>query len=162
MSIAASNCVPNFAYRRSLVAADLRRLQDPAAIFEGEHVDSDGVTAYIYTVAGWLDGVNVATMDGGCTVSGEAMLIHADSREHADILAGLGLQDTIDSLNSEAERYIDAQAALARLSAVNPLRRLEVAAKPDADKSDEFESDIAKVRPLVGDDIVLTVGGVTH
>lgn len=160
--IAAANCVPNFAYRQDLKAEDLRRLQEPACIFEAEHTDSDGVVAYIYTVAGWLDGRNVATLQGGCTVAGETMLIHADSREHADLLAGLGLQDTIDALNAEEARYIDAHAALARLHQINDVRRLEVAAKPDSDKSDDFEQDMAKVRPLVGDDIILTVGHVEH
>ena len=32
------------------------------------------------------------------------------------------------------------------------------AAKPDADKSDAFVADQAAIRPLIGDDIVLTVG----
>jgi hypothetical protein len=152
----------DFTHRRSIDAADLKRLVDPAVIFEGTHVDEDGAVAYLYTVAGVLDGTNIFTRAGGCTVGGDAMLIHADSREHADLLAGMGLEDTINALHTEDERYIDAQAALARLATLNPVQRLELATKPAADKSDAFVNDVDAIRPLIGDDIVLASGGVKH
>lgn len=158
--IAAQNCVPDFAHRRNITAEDLKRLQEPAVIFEHEGRDSDGVAYYLYTVAGWLDGVNVATRQGGATVGGEVIVIHADSREDADLLAGMGLQDTIDALGSEDQRYLEALIARERLKSVGPVERLEQASKPDSDKSDAFVEDVEKLRPLVGDDIVLAAGRV--
>lgn len=158
--ISAANIAPNLLTRRSLVAEDLLRLQEPAVIFEWDSRDSDGVPYYVYTVAGWLNGRNVATMEGGCTVGGQAIIVHADSREHADALAGLGLQDTIEGLRGEASRLKDAQAALARLQSVAPLERMDAATKPNSDKSDAFVDDVDAIRPLIGDDIVLSAGGV--
>lgn len=159
---AASNLVPSFAFRRALTPEELVRLDEPVAIYEGEHVDTDGETAYVYTVAGWLGGHNVATEQGGCTVGGEAMIVHGISRAHADVLVGYGLQDTIEALKREQDRFLDAQAALARLQTIGRLELVDQAMKPAADKSDAFVNDIDKVRPLVGDDIVLATGGVKH
>jgi aspartate 1-decarboxylase len=79
MSIAAENIAPAFHTRRSINAADLKRLQDPAVIFEGERADSDGERFYTYTVAGWLDGQNIASMQGGATVGGDVIVIHAQT-----------------------------------------------------------------------------------
>lgn len=132
------------------------RLQEPAVIFEAEHVDNDGARVYIYTVAGWLDGENVASIQGGCTVGGDVILVDAESRVEADAKACLGLEDTINALHNERKRELAAQEALSRLEAAGAARRVEVAAKPDADKSTEFEADMAAIRPLVGDDIILT------
>lgn len=160
--IAAANCAPNLLLRRSLAAEDLLRLQEPAVIFEWDNIDSDGVPYYVYTVAGWLNGQNVATILGGCTVGGQAIIIHADSRAHADALAGLGLEDTLNALRLEASRLRDAQAALARLQSVSTMERIDAAIKPASDKSDAFVNDIDAVRPLIGDDIVLAAGGVQH
>lgn len=156
--IAAANVAPAWHLRRSLTPDELRRLQEPAVIFEHEHVDSDGAVAYAYTVAGWLDGENVATMQGGCTVGGEVILIHAENRQQADDIACRGLTDTIEALDDEQDRHFRALVALATLESVGEKRRLELAAKPDSDKSPEFERDMATVRPLVGDDIILTTG----
>lgn len=158
MSIAAANVLPEFGHRRKLTPEELRRLQEPAVIFEGEHVDEDGFRVFIYTVAGWLDGVNVATLQGGCTVGGDVILIEADSRQMADDIAGRGLADTLSALDGEERREADALDALARLETVNALRRLDLATKPDAEKSPDFEADMAEIRPLVGDDIILTTG----
>lgn len=158
MSIAADNIVPAFHLRRSITAQELRRLQEPVVIFECERQDSDGATHYLYTVAGWLDGENVATMQGGATVGGDVIVIHADSREQADAMAGIGLQDTIDALNREEEATLDALAAQARLDSVNPVRRLELATA--AEKNPEFVADSEAIRRLRGDDILLAAGGV--
>lgn len=158
----AANTAPTFFTRRSISADELRRLDAPALIFEGTHTDADGAVAYLYTVAGWLDGKNIATMQGGCTVGGDVILIHARNRDEADLMAGLGLQDTIDALNAEEDRYLDALAAQARLAAINPLRRTELSMVPDAQKNSDFVSDTEKLRPLVGDDIVLSAAGVTR
>jgi hypothetical protein len=147
----AANIVPDFTFRRSIELADLKRIVEPAVIFEGVHTDTDGVDAYIYTVAGWLDGKNIATMEGGCTVGGDTMVIHADDRETADYLAGLGLLETIDASNAADEQYIEGQAALARLAAVGPMRRIELATAPAADTSDEFVRDTASIQALIGD-----------
>ncbi len=155
----AANLVPNFGFRRALVADDLRRLMEPAVLFEHKHTDSDGVDAYIYTVAGLLDG---EWLPEGCTVGGETILVHADSRADADAIAVLGLADTINALDGEAKLYIDAHAALARLATVGAQTRIELAMKPASDRSDQLMADQAAIRPLIGDDIVLTVGGVEH
>jgi hypothetical protein len=159
MSIEAANVAPSFAFRRSLVAEDLRRLSEPCVIFEGTHTDSDGVTAYLYTVGGWLDGQPLAD---GCTVSGEVMLIHAGSRDEADYIARMGLHDTILALDSEEERYQEASAALARLSSVGRFELIDQATKPAADTSDAFVRDTEAIRPLIGDDIVLAAGRVEN
>jgi hypothetical protein len=160
MSIAADNTAPAFHLRRSIHAQDLRRLQEPAVIFEGERTDSDGARFYMYTVAGWLDGENVATMQGGATVGGDVILIAADTRDSADLMAGMGLQDTIDALNREEEATLDALAAKARLESVNPIRRMDLATAPDSEKNPEFVADSLAIRKLRGDDIVLAAGGV--
>jgi hypothetical protein len=159
MSIAAADVLPAFHLRRSIAAEDLRRLQEPAVIFECERADSDGVPHYLYTVAGWLDGQNIATIQGGATVGGEVIVIHAQDRASADLIAGMGLQDTIDGLESEQVQRIDALAAQARLASVNPIRRLELATAPE--KNPEFVADSEAIRKLRGDDIVLAAGGVT-
>lgn len=158
--IAAANVVPDLGLRRSITAESLTRLQEPALIFEYVHTDSDGVNAYVYTVAGWLNGRNIATREGGCVVGGEAIIVHADTRDAADAMAGMGLLDTIQALHDEARRYADANDALRRLHEVSAVRRLELALATPANKSDAFVEDSEAVRPLVGDDIVLTVGKV--
>lgn len=160
MSIAAANVAPNFLLRRSLVANDLRHLQEPAVIFEHEGTDSDGAKFFVYTVAGWLDGVNVATIQGGCTVAGEVIVIAADNRADADAMAGLGLQDTIDALHGEEALYQEAHAAQARLATVSVIDRMTLASAKPADKSDAFVKDADKLRLLIGDDIVLAAGRV--
>lgn len=160
MSIAAANVAPSFGFRRSIHADDLKRLQDPAVIFEHEGTDSDGARFYLYTVAGWLDGQNIATHEGGATVGGDVIVIHADDRASADAMAGLGLQDTIDGLMRESDAIVDAAVALERLRSVGPIERINQATKPDSDKSDAFVEDATKARRLVGDDIVLAAGGV--
>lgn len=160
--IAAANVLPNFATRRHILASDLKDLQEPAVIFEGTHTDTDGETVYVYTVAGWLHGQNVATMQGGALVGGDVILISARGRHEADMIAGLGLQDTIDALNREDDHITDALAAQARIASLRPIERLNLATKPDAEKNPEFIEDASKLRQLAGDDIVLTVGGVTH
>jgi hypothetical protein len=157
--IEAANVRVDLAGRRSITSDELKRLQEPACIFEYSATDEDGAPHYVYTVAGWLEGRNIATAQGGCLVGGEAMVIHATSREHADFLACDGLGTTINALHSEDERYLDAQAALARLSTVSAVERMNLATKPDADKSDAFVNDADAIRPLIGDDIILTTGG---
>ncbi len=156
--IEAANVRVNLAGRRSLTTDELKRLQEPACIFEYCAADTDGEMHYVYTVAGWLDGQNVATVQGGCLVGGEAMVLHALSRDHADYLACDGLGTTINALHSEDERYLDAQAALARLASVGAVDRLDLATAPDADKSEAFVSDVDAIRPLIGDDIILAGG----
>jgi hypothetical protein len=97
----ASQITPDFGSRRALSLNELAQLDDPAVIFEHFHVDTDGAHAYVYTVAGWIDGQNVARVDGlsaeGCTVGGDVIVIHADDRQQADQIATQGLQDTIDA-----------------------------------------------------------------
>ena len=41
---------------------------------------------------------------------------------------------------------------------MSPLERLDLATKPDSDRSEAFEADTAAIRPLIGDDVMLTVG----
>lgn len=160
MSPQAADCIPNFLHRQQIKAEDLRRLQEPCAIFEHEWADSDGVRCYAYTVGGWLDGKPLGDIRGGATVGGEVIIVHAESRVEADALAAFGLGDTVQALDEEEAAYIEAHAALARLSSVSPAVRIDKATADAADKSDEFEKDAAAIRKLRGDDIVLTVGGV--
>lgn len=157
--IEAAATFPAFHLRQKLVADDLRRLQEPCVLFEHAWRDSDGAKCWAYTVAGWLDGHRLAD---GCTVAGEVIIVHARDRKEADYLASLGLQDTIDALNREEELYVEARAAQYRLASVGAADRISLATKPDADKSDAFVEDVDKIRPLIGDDLVLTVGGVKH
>lgn len=156
MSINTANVIPDFAARRQLHAQDLRRLQEPAVIFEHHGIDSDGAHFFIYTVAGWLDGLNVATIQGGATVGGDVIVIHADDRASADDMAGMGLQDTINALNNEEAAMLDALAAKARLESVGAIDRMDLAIRPD--KPDAFVEDVNKIRPLIGDDIILAGG----
>lgn len=96
---------PDFSSRRELSLEELARLDEPAVIFEHFHVDEDGAHAYLYTVAGYLDGRNVAvepdgSFAGGCTVAGDVIVVHAPDRSAADEMATQGLQDTIDAVRA--------------------------------------------------------------
>lgn len=157
MTIAASNMFPDLSQRRKIHANELRELQEPAVIFEHAGVDSDGARFFVYTVAGWLNGENIATFQGGATVGGDCIIINAEKREDADAMACLGLMDTIDHLNSEDAMMIDAMVARDRLNSVGALDRMDLATK--SEKNPDFIEDMTKARTLVGDDIVLTTGG---
>lgn len=153
--ISAANVAPDFSHRQRLVADDLKRLSDPCVLFEHAGRDDDGAPFYVYTVGGWLDGHRLAD---GCTVAGEVMVISARDREEADYLAGMGLQDTIESLRGEEAQYQEANAALARLASVGHAGRMEAAMKPDGEKNPEFIADADAIRPLIGDDLILSTG----
>lgn len=160
MSIQAADVHPNYLLRQKITAEQLRRVVDPCVVFEHCWSDSDGQACYAYTVGGILDGKPLGGIHGGATVGGEVIIVHADSRGEADELARFGLGDTVNALDGEEDAYIEAQAALARMSSVSPIRRMDLAMAPDAEKSDEFTKDAEAVRILRGDDIVLTVGSV--
>jgi hypothetical protein len=157
--IATANVHPAYWLRQKLAADDLRRLTDACVIFEHQWLDDEGEKCWGYTVGGRLDGQVVGDHQGGATVGGELMIVHADSRGEADAIASLGLMDTINALDAEEGAHLDALAAKARLDAAGPLVRLAKATAAPADKSDEFERDAAAIQPLRGDDILLTVGG---
>lgn len=156
MSLAAANVAPTFHLRQRLVASDLLRLDEPCVLFEHFGHDADGAPFYLYTVAGVLDGNR---LEDGCTVGGEVILINADTRAEADAMAAMGLQDTIDALQREDDQMLDAAAALGRLGSVGHQGRMEAAMKPASDLSEAFVRDQALIRPLIGDDIVMTTGG---
>lgn len=158
--IEAANVHPDYLKRPSITAEDLRRVQEPCVIFEHEWRDDDGERCFAYTVGGWLDGKMLGGMQGGVTVGGEVIVVHADSRQEADAIASVGLIDSVSALDGEEAAYVEAHAALARLQAAGPAVRIDKATAAPCDKSDEFERDAALIRPLRGDDIVLTVGGV--
>lgn len=161
--IAAANVAPTFHHRQRLVAEDLRRLQEPCVVFEHEGLDSDSARFFVYTVGGYLDGQPIGGREGGATIAGEVIVIAADKREDADEMASLGLGDTISALDEEEALYIEAHAAQARLASVGALERMNQALKPPSDVSDAFVEDVAKTRPLVGDDLILTTGrGLPH
>lgn len=152
---------PNFLLWPKIQADDLRRVQDPCVILEHEWTDSDGERCFAFTVGGWLDGKPLGNGAGsGVTLGGDVAIVHARDREEAKAVASFGLLDTIAALRGEEQAYQEAHAALARLQSVNAQRRIDLAAAPAADKSDEFEADAEAIRRLRGDDIVLTVGGV--
>lgn len=156
MSISAANVAPNFLLRRKIHAQDLRRLVDPAVIFEHHGIDDDGEHFYVYTVAGWLDGFNIATQQGGATIGGDVIVVNADSRENADLMAGLGLEDTINALNNEDAMILEAMVAKARLDTVGALDRMDLATRDD--KPDAFIEDMDKIALLRSDDIILAQG----
>lgn len=160
MSIEAANTFPDFLKRPRITAEQLRQVQDPCLVFEHHWLDSDGQQCWGYTVGGLLNGKPLGGLQGGATVGGEIVIVHAATRQDADAIASLGLQDTLQALEDEADAYIEAHAAMARMASVNPLRRHDLATAAPADKSDEFERDAEAIRKLRGDDIVLTTGGV--
>jgi len=153
--LTAAEVAPSFHMRQRIVAADLPRLDEPCVIFEHHGHDSDGKPFFIYTVGGYLDG---HPLPEGCTVGGDVIVINADTREEADAMAAMGLLDSIVAMEGEDDRIADAAAALGRLDSVGALGRMEAATKPAADVSDAFVRDAAAIRPLIGDDIVLSSG----
>jgi len=158
MSIAAANVAPNFLLRPSITAEELKRLQDPVALFEYDGRDSDGAPYFVYTVAGWLDGMNIATFQGGATVGGQVIIINADTREQADFLAADGLGATLNALDKDEQNTRDAHKALERLSSVGEQERLNQAIRPD--KNESFVDDAESIQKLRGDDVILTAGRV--
>lgn len=91
---------PSLSERSSIGVEQLAELDEPCVIFEGEHRDSDGVIAYVYTVGGFLAGAPVGGQFGAL-VGGEAILVHAHSRADADGMASEGLAATIAALIDE-------------------------------------------------------------
>lgn len=158
MSYAAANIAPNFLLRPSITAEELRRLQEPVALYEFDGKDSDGALYFVYTVAGWLDGVNIATAQGGATVGGQVIVINADSREQADFLAADGLGTTLNALDQDEKHTEEAHKALGRLRSVGEQERLNQAIRPD--KNESFVEDADRIQKLRGDDIILTAGRV--
>lgn len=156
MHIEAAQARPDLSRRPSITADQLRHVSEPCVIFEGGFLDDNGERIWVYSVGGWLDGRPLGSMLGGVTVGGDAILLHAADRASADAMASLGLQDTIEALNSEEADFQEANAALARLAAVSPVRRMELATAKASDLSDTFVEDAQQVRKLRGDDILLT------
>lgn len=154
MSIAAANVKPDLILNPRIEADDLKRLEQPLVYPEYHGFDGDGVEFYVFTIGGWLDGRHVER----CTVGGDGIIVNADSQVNANYMAILGLEDTINFLNTEENIRLDALAAQARLKTVGAIDRLTLAAKPDSEKSDQFEQDIAKLTVLRGDDIILASG----
>lgn len=156
MSISAANIAPNFLIRLSITAEELQELQEPAVIFEYAGSDSDGEPYFVYTVAGWLHGQNIATEQGGCTVGGQVIIINARNREDADAMAADGLGITCNGLDEEDRQAEEAQAALSRLRAVGAVERIRQAAR--GDKNERFVADAHAIQKLRGDDVVLAAG----
>lgn len=156
MNISAANVAPNFLLRRSITAQELQELQEPAVIFEHVGTDSDGDLYFVYTVAGWLHGVNIATEQGGCTVGGQVIIINARNREEADIMAADGLGITINGMDEEDRQIDQARAALSRLRTVGAVERIRQAARQD--KNEQFVADSSAIEKLRGDDVVLAAG----
>jgi hypothetical protein len=84
--------------RQDLTTAELARIEEPCVVFERYALDSDKVMHWIYTVGGFLDGKRVGSAKGGALVGGQAIIVHASTRQDADMMAGLGLETTIESL----------------------------------------------------------------
>ncbi len=156
MSIAAANVAPNFLIRRSLTADELLRLQEPVVLYEYDARDDDGVPFFVYTIAGWLDGRNIATSQGGCTMGGQVIIVNADSREQADHMAADGLGITINGFEQDARDTQASKDSLARLTSVGATERMNQAMRPD--KNEDFVKDAAAIQKLRGDDIVLVAG----
>jgi hypothetical protein len=107
--------------RSDISVEDLLRLDEPAVLFEMQFDDADGEKTWAYTVAGWLDGRNIATADGGCLIGGQCILVSAKTRPEADEIASAGLADTIRLIAAEefAKSIAQARPGLADLRA-NP------------------------------------------
>lgn len=161
MHIDAANVRPDFSSRESITPDQLRHVDSPCVIFEALWLDDDGEKCWAYTVGGMLDGKPLGLM-GGVLVGEQAIIVHAETRELADAIASDGLLTTLSALDDEENDFIEANAALARLAAVGPTRRVELATAKPADKSDEFEADTAAIRKLRGDDVMLSAGGPEH
>lgn len=160
MHIEAANVRPDLSGRDNIPADELRHVSEPCAVFEGDFLDENGDHVWIYTVGGWLRGRPLGGIRGGVLVGGDAIALVAQDRMTADAMASLGLQDTIEALDSEEHAYQEANAALARLSQVNAVRRMELATAKPSDLSDAFVADVGQIRILRGDDIALSAGGV--
>ncbi|MCC6530939.1 MAG: hypothetical protein IT531_00180 [Burkholderiales bacterium] len=91
---------PRLEQRLSIEIEDFARLDGPCVIYEGEHRDSDGAIAYVYTVGGMLDGAPVGGAYG-VLVGGDAIIVHAETRGAADAMASDGLLATIEALAQE-------------------------------------------------------------
>jgi hypothetical protein len=82
----------------------LAGMEEVDTLCEGEFSDSDGVTYWVYTVVGRLNGEMIGAIDHvrrsvhGALVGGDAIIIHARDRKEADWLAAVGLMDTIDAI----------------------------------------------------------------
>lgn len=152
--------VPSFANRASIDVQDLPRVTDLCVVFEFEGTDEEGRAYFVYTVGGWLDGRPLGNHLGGVNVGQQQIFIHnATSRAHADFLAYDGLELSANAqaqADREHQRSLEAQA---RLASIGALERMRLAQAGPADKSDAFVNDADAIRPLVGDDILLTVGG---
>jgi hypothetical protein len=159
--IEAATVHPHYGARQRITADDLRRVSEPCVIFEHAWLDSDNAKCWAYTVGGWLDGKPLGGLQGGVTIGGDVLIVHADSRTEADAVAALILRDTIDSLDNEEDAFIEAHAALARLSSVGAKERMDMASATPANTSDAFVADTQAIRKLRGDDILLTTGGAS-
>ena len=106
---------------------DLARLDEPSVILEGWHRDSDGVRAYFFTVAGYLDGRQIAVPHHarravlGCKVNGDAMIVHAESAAAAKAMAADGLFDTIEFVRAEQAQRAAEEAEQRRREAADPV-----------------------------------------
>ena len=97
-----------------LDVADLPEVEELCPIFEGEHIDSDGVVSYIYTVGGILRGRPIVAVDHvsrsvrGALLGGDCIVVQASSRAEADAMAAEGLEDTRDMVASRPRRTLNA------------------------------------------------------
>lgn len=97
-----SRKIPQFAYEAhpDITIDQLRRLEDPVPIFEGQAQDTDGHWFFYYTIGGRVDGEEVATLNHvtreamGALVEGDLIIIHAKRREEADEMAMDGIFHT--------------------------------------------------------------------
>jgi len=102
---------PNLDTRRELTLDELARMDDPCVILEGEYFDSNHERFFLYTVAGILDGKEVAPNDGfsilGCTIGGDGIIISGvKTRQEADEMAVHGLDTTIELHRQELQRRV--------------------------------------------------------
>lgn len=102
---------PNLDTRRELTLDELVRMEDPCVILEGEFFDSNNERYFLYTVAGMLDGAEVAPNDGfsilGCTIAGDAIIISGvKSKGEAHELAVHGLDTTIEAYRQELDKKL--------------------------------------------------------
>ena len=110
--------LPGFDEHPVIELDDLLRLEDPCVLYEGLHIDSDGLRSYVYSVGGWLNGRSITEPDHmthtvkGALVGGDAIIVQAKDRAEADAMAADGLMHTIDLHRARGARAAQLTAVL--------------------------------------------------
>jgi hypothetical protein len=150
--LTAAEVAPSFHMRQRLVAEDLPRLDEPCVIFEHHGRDSDGASFFVYTIGGYLDGRPLLTAAPWAVTSSSSTPTVARTRTPWPRSACRTRSTPCAARTTGSRTPPRRWAGWDR----SPIARMEAATKPASDISDDFVRDSALIRPLIGDDIVLT------